>query len=96
MNKAQLIDALIAGHHGKREMCVISKVDMEAIVEALGEIVRDRLAAGSDVVLPGIGKLYTVAYKAGTVRDPVSCDDLRLPLRRSPEFWPAQELWRAM
>ncbi len=96
MNKSQLIEALIAGHHGKRESVEISKADMEAVVESLGEIVQNRLAAGSEVVLPGVGKLAVSERAARTGRNPQTGEAVHIPASRSARLKPSKALKEAL
>ncbi|KMQ74028.1 HU family DNA-binding protein [Marinobacter subterrani] len=96
MTKSQLIEALIAGHHGKREMCEISKADMEAVVDSLGEIIQDRLAAGSEVPLPGVGKLVAVERSARSGRNPQTGEAIQVPASVTARLKPAKALREAL
>ncbi|WP_328184669.1 HU family DNA-binding protein [Marinobacter sp. OP 3.4] len=96
MNKNQLIEALIAGHHGRRQNMEISKADMEAVVDALGEIAQDRLAAGSEVPLPGIGKLVPVERGPRSGRNPQTGKTLLIPASVSAKLKPAKALREAL
>lgn len=96
MNNNQLIDALIAKHHQKREMCLISKADMTAVVEGLSDIVHEQLARGDKITLPGIGK-FTVAERAArTGRNPQTGEALEIPASRQPKFKAAKVLKEAV
>jgi len=86
VNKAQLIDALIAKHHAKRENYAISKDNMTAIVDGLGELVAEQLAFGMDVTLPGVGKLTTKLRKARVGRNPQTGDPIDIPAQRAVKF----------
>lgn len=92
MNKAQLIEALIAKHHAKRESYMISKANMTAIVDSLTDIVHEQLAQGGEVTLPYIGK-FTVAERAArTGRNPQSGEAIELPATKVPKFKAAKAL----
>lgn len=96
MTKNQLIEALIAGHHARRESHEISKADMEAVIDALGEIAQDRLAAGSEVPLPGIGKLVAVERAPRSARNPQTGETLLVPASVSAKLKPSKALKEAL
>lgn len=92
MNKNQLIDALIAKHHQKREMCLISKADMTAVVEGLSDIVCEQLAQGDEITLPGIGKLTVTERVARTGRNPQTGAEITVPASRVVKLKPTKSL----
>lgn len=92
MTKNHLIDALIDGHHAKRESQYIQKADMAAVVDSLGEIVQQQLASGEEITLPGIGKLTVTERAARTGRNPKTGEAIELPATKVPKFKPAKVL----
>ena len=96
MNKNQLIDALITKHHQKREMCLISKADMTAVVEGLSDIVHEQLARGEEITLPGVGKFTVTERAARTGRNPQTGEALEIPASRQPKFKAAKVLKEAV
>lgn len=96
MKKNELIEALIDGHHSKRESVVISKADMEAVLESLGEIIQTRLATGTEVTLPGVGKLTVTERAARTGRNPQTGEAVQIPASRSARLKPSKALKEAM
>jgi DNA-binding protein HU-beta len=92
VNKNQLIDALINGHHAKRESQYIQKADMAAVVDSLGEIVQQQLASGGEITLPGIGKLTVTERAARTGRNPKTGEAIELPATSVPKFKAAKVL----
>lgn len=96
MNKAQLIETLIAKHSEKRESIQISKADMTAVVEGLGEIVQAQLAQGEDITLPGIGKFAVTERAARAGRNPKTGEAIEIPARKAPKFSAAKTLKDAL
>jgi DNA-binding protein HU-beta len=92
VNKAQLIDALIAKHHAKRENYAISKDNMTAVVDSLTDIVHEQLAQGGEVTLPGVGKLIVAERAARTGRNPQTGKAIELPATKVPKFKAAKAL----
>jgi len=92
VNKAELIDVLIIKHHQKREMNVIQRADMTAVVDGLTEIVQEYLADGQEVTLPGIGKLSVTERAARSGRNPQTGEELEIPASRAPKFKAAKAL----
>lgn len=92
MKKNELIEALIDGHHSKRESVVISKADMEAVLESLGEIIQASLATGTEVTLPGVGKLTVTERAARTGRNPQTGEAVQIPASRSARLKPSKAL----
>ncbi|WP_036204705.1 HU family DNA-binding protein [Marinobacter sp. MCTG268] len=96
MNKAELIDALIIKHHQKREMNVIQKADMTAVVDGLTEIVQEHLAHGQEVTLPGIGKFSVTERAARSGRNPQTGEELEIPASKAPKFKASKALKEAV
>ena len=61
-------------------------VDVEVVLDALGIACVERLAAGDEVALPGIGRLKVKARAARMVRDPRTSELMSLPARRCVTF----------
>lgn len=83
--KKELIEALA-------ERTQQSKKDTEAFVDALGDAVRDALAQGGEVVLPGIGKFTVKEKPARTGRNPATGETLQIAARKAPVFSVAKVL----
>ncbi|MDX1755861.1 MAG: HU family DNA-binding protein [Marinobacter sp.] len=96
MNKTQLIDTLITKHQQKRESNQISKADMTAVVDALGEVVQAELASGGDVTLPGIGRLSAAERAGRTGRNPQTGEAIEIPARTVPKFTAGKALKEAV
>jgi DNA-binding protein HU-beta len=96
MTKSSLIDALIEGHHSRRESSQISKADMEAVVDSLGSIIQDRLAEGCEVPLPGAGKLVPVERAARPGRNPQTGETITIPGSVSAKLRPSKALKDAL
>lgn len=61
-------------------------VDVEVVLDALGIACVERLAAGDDVTLPGIGRLKVKARAARMVRNPRTGELMSLPPKRGVTF----------
>ena len=83
--KHELIDALSerTGH---------PKRDATAFVDALGELAQEALAAGQEVMLPGIGKLAVKEKAARTGRNPQTGAAIEIAARKVPVFTAAKIL----
>ncbi len=80
--KQELIDAL-SDRTGQ------SKRDTAAFVDALGELARDELADGHEVIMPAIGKLTVKERPARTGRNPQTGAAIEIAARTVPVFAPA-------
>lgn len=69
-----------------------SKKDTEAFIDAFGDCLREALAAGNDVVLPGIGKFTVKAKPARIGRNPATGATVQIPARNVPAFSAAKLL----
>ncbi|GAA4340437.1 DNA-binding protein HU-beta [Pigmentiphaga soli] len=83
--KKELIDAL-------SERTQQPKNVSEAFLDALGDALRDTLASGDEVVLPGVGKFSVKAKAAKTGRNPRTGESIQIAARRSPAFSAAKVL----
>ena len=89
MNKQELV-ANIAGVNG------ISKKQAEDVLDSIGEVVTEVLAAGDEVTLPGIGKLSAVQRAARTGRNPQTGEEVKIAAKRAPKFSAAKALKDAL
>ena len=83
--KKELIEALA-------ERTQQSKKDSEAFLDALADGLRDALAQGNDVVLPGIGKFSVKEKPARTGRNPATGETIQIAARKAPVFSVAKAL----
>ena len=81
MNKAELISAVSA----KTE---ITKADVERILNATVDTVKETVQAGEDVQLIGFGTMKAVNKKATTARNPKTGETIKVPAKRVPKFVP--------
>jgi DNA-binding protein HU-beta len=77
--KKELIDALA-------ERTQQPKKDAEAFIDALAVSLRDTLAQGNEVVLPGIGKFTVKEKPARTGRNPATGETIQIAARKAPAF----------
>ena len=77
--KKELIDALA-------ERTQQPKKDAEAFIDALAVSLRDTLAQGQEVVLPGIGKFTVKEKPARTGRNPATGETIQIAARKAPAF----------
>jgi len=87
--KKELIEALA-------ERTQQSKKDSEAFLDALADGLRDALAQGNDVVLPGIGKFSVKEKPARTGRNPATGETIQIAARKAPVFSVAKALKDAL
>jgi len=69
-----------------------SKKDTEAFIDALTDGLRDALAQGSEVVVPGIGKFSVKEKPARTGRNPATGETIQIAARKAPAFSVAKSL----
>ena len=72
------------------------KATVRAVLEQLGEIVSDALENGSELTLPGIGKLKVGDRPARTGRNPQSCKAIEIAAKKVVKFVPAKALSDAL
>jgi DNA-binding protein HU-beta len=89
LKKRELIDAVAdsAGLEGKHA---------EAAIDALLDVIRDRLAAGEAVVLPGFGTFERRERSARTGRNPQTGESLEITAKSVPAFKAAAGLKRVV
>jgi DNA-binding protein HU-beta len=83
--KKELIDVLA-------ERTQKSKKDTEAFIDALGDGLREALAQGNEVVLPGVGKFAVKEKPARTGRNPATGETIQIAARKAPSFSAAKLL----
>ena len=83
--KHELIDAL-------SERTGQTRKDAAAFVDALGELTQEALAAGQEVILPGVGKLAVKEKAARTGRNPQTGAAIEIAARKVPVFTVAKIL----
>lgn len=85
MNRTELVDA-VAGKAG------LKKVDAQAAVDALVEIVTDALAKGDEVRVTGFGSFDITNTKAREARNPRTGEKVMVPAKRRPVFKAGKQL----
>nr|WP_308444341.1 HU family DNA-binding protein [Laribacter hongkongensis] len=95
MTKQDLIERIIETMKIRYDRAV-SKADVTALLDALGDVTTERLQAGEDVPLPGIGKLVVKAKDARTGRNPKTGHTIQIPAKRVAAFSPAKALKDAL
>lgn len=61
-------------------------------INALGNVIRDQLMAGGEVVVPGIGKFAVADRAARTGRNPQTGETIEIAAKRVPTFSAAKVL----
>ncbi len=61
-------------------------------INALGNVIRDQLMAGGEVVVPGIGKFAVADRAARTGRNPQTGEAIEIAAKRVPTFSAAKVL----
>ena len=74
----------------------LTRAGMEAYLEALGDVARDALARGEEVLLPGIGKLRPRQRAARKGRNPHTGKELTIPACTVVAFKPDRKLSDAL
>lgn len=85
MNQSELITkvAAISGE---------SKKATEAVLKATADVIASTLKEGSEVTLPGLGKLYVKDRAARGGRNPKTGEPITIPAAKSPGFKAAKAL----
>jgi len=83
--KRELVDALA-------ERIQQSKKITEEFIDALGDGLRDALAQGNEVLLPGVGKFTVKEKPARTGRNPQTGETIQIAARKAPAFSAAKVL----
>lgn len=85
MTKDQLITDLA-------ETVDLPKAKVRAVLEQLSEVVADALENGSELTLPGIGKLKVGDRPARTGRNPQTGKAIQIAAKKVVKFVPAKAL----
>jgi DNA-binding protein HU-beta len=85
MTKDQLISDLA-------EAVDLPKTKVRALLEQLSEVVADALENGSELTLPGVGKLKVGDRPARTGRNPQTGKTIQIAAKKVVKFVPAKAL----
>lgn len=86
MNKQELINEIA-------ELTAQPKTVVATVIDALGDVARHQLdAPGTELTLPGIGKLKAVAKPARTGCNPHTGDEIKIPAKTGVKFVAAKAL----
>lgn len=85
MTKQDLIEAIKENATSHYDAGV-SKVVIEAVLSAQGEVVAEALAKGGEVTLPGLGKLTVKQRAAREGRNPATGETIKIKARKVPHF----------
>lgn len=80
MKKSELINAVTDDICGTRGG--VSKADVAAMLESLGDVMAAELFGGGDVPLPGVGRIVTKQRAARTGRNPRTGKPVTIPATR--------------
>lgn len=92
MTKQELIDKIIEKTETNPKSAIANKKQAEAVLGALAEVVRDSLAAGEELSLPGIGKFKVAVRAARMQRNPQTGETRQAPEKKVPKFTLAKAL----
>lgn len=95
MTKQDLIERITETMKIRHDRAV-SKTDVASLLDTLGDVATERLKAGDDVSLPGLGKLAVKTKAARTGRNPKTGEAIQIPAKRVPDFSPAKALKDAL
>lgn len=85
MTKQELVDAIAAGT-GQ------SKSTIDTVLSHFGKAVTHTLKTGSEITLPGIGKLSVKQRAARTGRNPATGEEMQIAAKKVPHFSAAKAL----
>lgn len=85
MNQSELI-AKVAAISGE------SRKAVEAVLKTTADVIQSTLKEGSEVTLPGLGKLGVAHTKARTGRNPRNGEAIEIPAKQKPHFSAAKVL----
>lgn len=85
MNKSEFISAI-----GNRTLK--KDAEVRTIIDAAMDIIREQLAAGENVAIPGFGSFEVRERAATTARNPQTGEPIDVPEKRVPAFKPAKAL----
>ena len=89
MNKKELVSAIA-------EKAEIKKVEAEATLNALIEVISEGLANGDEVTLFGLGKFEVRERAARNGRNPQTGEAITIPATKAPAFKAAKALKEAV
>jgi DNA-binding protein HU-beta len=87
MNKAEMMRC-VSGTTG------LSRGDAARAIDALVVIIREEVAAGNEVVVPGLGKFTLVERAPCTGRNPRTGEGIEIGARKVPKFKPSADFLR--
>lgn len=85
MNKTELIDQIAKGTG-------LTKIETEAVVDAVLTLVRQELVSGGQVDLRGFGSFQVKARAARVARNPRTNEAVPVPAHYAPFFKPSRDL----
>ena len=90
MTRSELVDVVYRRHGG------ISRREAQELVDLILNLIKDRLAAGERVEIPGFGSFEIVQVTARRGRHPVTGREFEVAGRRSLVFRPSRVLKRRL
>lgn len=95
MKKSDLIEAVTQSMKVMHDRAV-SKKDVEALLESVGEVTKNALKGGGEVTLPGLGKLSTTQRAARSGRNPQTGAVIEIPAATVAKFTATKALKEAL
>lgn len=95
MKKADLVDAITNKMKVVHDRPV-SKTDVSAFLESLGDVCQSALISGKELSLPGIGKLTVTERSARTGRNPKTGETIEIAASKSAKFAVTRSLKEAL
>ncbi len=95
MTKQELIDSITEAMKIRYDRAV-SKADVSAFLDSLGDVATVSLKAGEDVTLPGLGKLVVKEKAARAGRNPQTGETIQIAAKRVAAFSPTKALKDAL
>ena len=93
MNRTELVEAVIGR---VKSDDVVSKSQVERIVVATFEAIKDAVADGDNVVIAHFGTFKTVDRKATTAKNPRTGEEVAVPAKTVPKFTPGENFKNAV
>ena len=90
MTRSELVDVVYQRHGG------ISRREAQAHLDLILNLIKDRLAAGERVEIPGFGSFEIVKAAGRVGRHPVTGRKFKVPGRRSLAFRPSRLLQQSL
>lgn len=91
MNKKEIANKVAAKYKEIAQEALSSK-EIEAVIDAFVETVKDNLASGEDTNLSGFGKFQRVRRKARKARNPITGEEVNVPERFAAKFQMSKNL----